>query len=124
MIQEFNDLPWHDAELIEIIIDRSRKDNVRLLIKWPEEYGGIRVSIEFYSCYGLEANMHFGIVPPDFILEAECISQSLKLDDIKKTWKQMGLDLTELYCFRITTNSTNSTINIFSRGFQMKEAGL
>jgi len=65
--------------------------------------------------------MNFGINPPDSILEAECITQSKDLDDIKKIWLEMGLDISDLCCYRITTNSTNSTIDIFSLGFKMTE---
>jgi len=119
MIQEFNDLPWHDAELKEIIIDRSQKDNVRILIQWPEDYEAHCVFIEFFDCYALQADMHFGIVPPDFILDAECILQSQELDKIKKVWIKMGLDISGLHCYRIITNSTNSTINIFALSFRV-----
>ena len=120
MKQEFNDLPWHDAELKEIVIDRHQGDNVKISVQWPEDYGGGNVWIEFFKCYRLIANMHFGIVPPDFILEAECIEDSPELNNLKKTWASMGLDISQLYCYRIITNSTNSTIDIFSLGFQIK----
>jgi hypothetical protein len=35
----FNDLPWHDANLQSIYIDRQKpgeQDNVKLLIDWPD----------------------------------------------------------------------------------------
>lgn len=119
MIQEFNDLPWHDAELKEIIIERNQKENIKILIRWPNYFGAHCVFIEFTDCYAFQSDMHFGIVPPDFILEAKCICESQELDNIKKIWAKMGLDLSGLHCFRIITNSTNSTINIFALGFQM-----
>ena len=49
MIQEFNDLPWHDAELKEIIVDRTQKDRVKILIRWPEAHGGNCVFMEFFG---------------------------------------------------------------------------
>ncbi|CRX39349.1 conserved hypothetical protein [Estrella lausannensis] len=63
--------------------------------------------------------MHFGFVPPDFILKAECIQQSNELDDIKRTWKKMSVDLSNLNCYQISTNSTNSLISIFALGFRI-----
>ena len=39
MIQEFNDLLWHDAELKEIIIERDQNENIRILIRWPNHFG-------------------------------------------------------------------------------------
>lgn len=77
------------------------------------------LSSSFFGCYAFNANMHFGINPPDFILDAECITQSHELDNIKKNWLKMGSDLSKLCCYRIITNSTNSIIDIFSLGFKV-----
>ncbi len=119
MIQEFNDMHWHDAELKEIIIDRAQKDKVKLLIHWPETDDNSSSFIEFFGCYAFKSNMHFGINPPDSILDAQCITHSEELDNLKKIWFEMGLDLSGLHCYRIRTNSTNSTIDIFSLGFEV-----
>ena len=119
MIQKFNDLPWHDAELKGIIIEREQKENVRILVRWPNYFGEQDVFIGFTDCYAFQSDMHFGIMPPEFILEAKCISESQELDNIKKIWAKMGLDLSELHCYRIITNPTNSTINIFALSFQI-----
>jgi hypothetical protein len=99
-----------------------KKDNVRILIRWPEDYGAHCAFIEFFDCYALQADMHFGIFPPDFILDAECVLQSQELDNIKKVWIKMGLDISGLHCYKITTNSTNSIINIFALGFRVINA--
>ena len=119
MIQKFNELPWHDAELKEIIVDRTNKDNIQILIRWPEEYGALCVYIEFYDCYAFQADMHFGVISPDYILDAECIQQSEELDNIKKIWGKMGVDISKLNCYRIETNSTNSIISIYALGLQI-----
>ena len=119
MIQEFNDCPWHDAELKEIVVDRVQSDTVKILIRWPEDHGGHSVFIEFLNCYAFQADMHFGFIPPDFILEAECIQHSQQLDNIKKKWAKMGLNISGLNCYKIITNSTNSTIDIFALDFRI-----
>ena len=85
MIQKFNDLPWHDAELKEIVINRSQShDKVKILVEWPEAYEGGTVEIEFFGCYAFQSDMHFGIMPPDSILDAECTQNSIYLDKIIK----------------------------------------
>jgi hypothetical protein len=117
MTQKFEDLAWHDSELIEILIDRGVKDNVQVIIKWSEDDNDYLGIIEFINCYAFKSNMHFGIVPPDSILDAECISRSEDLDTIRKVWCKMGVDLSALSCYRIITNSTNSLIEIFALGF-------
>jgi hypothetical protein len=43
MIQEFNDLPWHDAELKEIIIDRAQKDRISI---WLQDAQRNRTEVE------------------------------------------------------------------------------
>lgn len=124
MIEEFNDMPWHDAELKEIIIDRKHKDNIQILVKWPKDYEAHTSIIEFYNCYAFQSEMNFGIAPPDFILNAQCIMQSKELEKLKTLWANVGVDLSKLYCFKIQTNSTNSTINIFSLGFRLIEVNI
>lgn len=119
MNQEFNDFPWHDAELKEIIIDRKENDIIKILINWPEDFEFSTTYIEFFSCYAFHSNMNFGIIPPDTILEAACIIQSEEINKIRNTWFKMGLNLPQLYCYKIITNSTNSVINIFALGFRI-----
>ena len=118
MNQEFNDLPWHDAELKDILIDRSR-DSIKIKISWPENDDDDYVFIEFLNCYAFKADMTFGMTPPDCIFEAECILHSQELEDIKKLWSEMKIDIPELRCYRINTNSTNSTIKFFALGFRI-----
>lgn len=116
----FNDFPWHDANLQSIYIDRQNpgeRDVVRILIEWPDENHSSY--IEFYDCYALNANMNFGIVACESILGAECILESQELAQIKKIWLKMGQDISNLKCYRINTNSTNSILNIFALGFRL-----
>ncbi|WP_059359807.1 hypothetical protein [Parachlamydia acanthamoebae] len=117
----FNDLPWHDANLKYIYIDRRNPgyhDVVKLVIDWPD---GLSSSIEFYNCYALKANMNFGIAACESILAAECLIDSDDLNLIYNDWLSMGMKLESLKCFRINTNSTNSLIEIFAKSFEIKD---
>src|ERR1700722_16227464 len=116
MTEEFNQFPWHDAVLLKIVIDRSQEENVRIFVRWPEDAETMSTCIEFKDCYALQANMNYGMVPPDSIMHAECILDSLEIDTIKKTWGEMGFDLSGLRCYYINTNSTNSVIKAFALG--------
>ncbi|MFI0436063.1 MAG: hypothetical protein ACH350_10155 [Parachlamydiaceae bacterium] len=120
MNTNFNDLSWHDANLQFISIDRQKpgeQDVIKLLIDWPDNAGSS--SIEFYDCYALTMNMNFGIVASESISTAECFTNSIELDFIRKEWSKVGVDLENLKFFKFTTNSTNNTIHIFSLGFQI-----
>jgi hypothetical protein len=120
MNTNFNDLPWHDANLQFIYIDRQKpgeKDTIKLLIEWPESNS--TSNIEFNDCYALTLNMNFGIVACESILTAECSSDSEELRSIKKKWSRAGINLEGLKCYKIITNSTNSIINIYALDFRM-----
>lgn len=119
MKAQFNELPWHDAELKEIIIDRDGSDIVKIVVDWPEYDQTFNSTIEFYDCYGFQADMHFGYSPPDSILEAHFIPESRELESLISRWGKIGIALDHLQQYQIITNTTNSTINIFCAGFRL-----
>ncbi len=120
MISKFNHLPWHDANLQHIFIDRQNpgeQDIVKLLIHWPDDQGAS--TLEFYDCYFLNLNMNFGIIACESILKAECVDDSDELRIFRKEWQSVGVNLDNLKCFKIITNSTNSTITVYALRFQI-----
>ena len=64
--------------------------------------------------------MNLGMVPQIIFLTAECISESQELIGIKNKWTKMGLEL-NINCFTIVTNSTHSTLKIFSENLKIIE---
>lgn len=120
MNTNFNDLPWHDAIIQTININRTvpgKKDIIEMLITWPN--GSNSSMVEFFDCYAFVANMNFGVVAPETILTAECLYESVELNSIRKKWLQVGIDLQLLKCFKVVTNSTNSIINIYAENFKI-----
>jgi hypothetical protein len=120
MTIKFNDLPWHDADLQAVYIDRRKpgdQDVIKLQIVWPDN--NYSSTIEFHDCYAFKANMNFGIVACESILAAECLYDSEELNFIRKQWEKSTANLKDLKCFKITTNSTNSVINIFALDYQI-----
>lgn len=115
---EFNDLEWHDAELLHILIVREPEDCVEICIRWPGSENTSIERLQFYDCYGFQADMHFGICPPDSIMSAHCCSDSEQLQTIRNKWNKIDLDLKNLLHFNIQTNSTNSSIHIFAKEFK------
>jgi len=99
----FLDLPWHDAELLNITIDRrnpGENDQIVVDICWPN---GKQDTLVFYDCYGLEAKMNFGVIASESILDASVTDKSRKLTEIKEKWAKIGVDLAQLKCFEIRT---------------------
>ncbi len=124
MKYDFNSLPWHDAILKSLSIDRSRpgdNDTVRFVIDWPDD--GPSSFIEFGKCYGLTAHMNFGIHTCECILAAECITASDELDALKAKWLKMTIDLDGIKCYQIITNSTGSVIKIYAFDFMIEDKG-
>ncbi len=119
MDTKFNSLPWHDAELLSISIDRSNAGNndiITFVIKWPD---GNQNDIVFNDCYLFDARMNFGVVAEESILEAMCLDESSQISDIKSKWQSLGVALDNIRCYRIITNSTNSQINIYALSYTL-----
>lgn len=120
MNNEFNTLPWHDALIQSLFIDRHKpgeNDIVRIAVDWPD--GTPPSVLEFYSCYRLNMNMNFGMITSESILTAKCYSFGEEIETLKLTWLKMTVDLKEINCYKIVTNSTNSTIEIYSFGYRI-----
>ena len=117
METRFSDLPWHDAELLNIMIDRcnpGENDQIVVNICWPNDS---RDTLVFYDCYELEAKMNFGVIAPESILDASVTNNSKELTQIREKWAKIGIDLTQLKCFEIRTNSTNSIVRIYALNY-------
>lgn len=112
--ETFNDLPWHDAVLLELLIDRrnsGEEDKVRMLVRWPD---GRISSLVFRDCYQFVSEMNFGVIAEESILRAECTANGVEIQKIRDKWSSIGIDLSELFCCSIQTNSTNSKLNIYA----------
>jgi hypothetical protein len=119
MDTNFDRLPWHDAELISIHIDRSNagnRDTVVLLVNWPDES---LCTITFNDCYLFDSKMNFGIAAEESILDATCIGTNQNILEMKRKWKSLGVKLDSLSCYRITTNSTSSRIDIYALSYSL-----
>lgn len=120
MIEEFNDFPWHDAELREIIIDRVNSDIVSVSVVWPDDIAKDKCThIEFFDCYAFRSEMNFGMYGPDSLMEATCVNNSEELDTLRSIWKEMRIDLHDVHCFRFETISTGSVFKIFAKGYRV-----
>jgi len=120
MDAEFSKLPWHDAELLNIEIDRrnpGEKDRVVINVSWPN---GDQSTLIFSDCFGLEAKMNFGVIAPESILDASLIKESKELNEIRTKWRRIGVDLEKLKCFEVTTNSTASLLRIYALSFSFE----
>ncbi|MFZ1829200.1 MAG: hypothetical protein WAW42_10625 [Candidatus Competibacteraceae bacterium] len=117
---EFQDLPWHDAEILSIFIDRENageQDTIRLSIRWPDESESVVV---FSDCYALSAMMNFGVIAPESVLSGEVVGSREDLEEIKQRWSHVGVDLAGLRCYQLETNSTASKILIYALGFSVQ----
>jgi hypothetical protein len=116
-IESFNELPWHDATMLELRIDRRRAghvDEVVLTMMWPDER---RSQIRFIDCFGLDARMNFGVVADETVHSAVELADSEELQALRAKWKSLGIDLSGLRSFSVETNSTGSLFTIYSRGW-------
>jgi hypothetical protein len=119
MTGSFDSLPWHDAELLELSIDRRRpgaRDEVRLQVVWPD---GGEATLLFRDCYAMTAEMNFGVIAEERIAGASLIDDDPGLTSIRDRWKQLGASLDVLRCYRLETSSTSSVIRIYAKQFEV-----
>jgi len=111
----FEELPWHDAVILEVEIDRTRPgaaDEISLSMLWPDDRPS---RIRFLECYALDARMNFGVIAAETVRSAIERDNTDELRRIRDKWRSIGVDLSALKSFTIETNSTASTITIFAR---------
>jgi hypothetical protein len=118
MKRRFEDLPWHDATILELKVDRRRPgeaDEVMLSMLWPD---GQRSNVLFVDCYALVAAMNFGVVAAETVRVATEFGDTEDLRQHQVRWSRLGVDLSDLRMFRLETNSTASAITVFARGWK------
>jgi hypothetical protein len=116
----FNELPWHDSIILEILIDRhdpGKADNVLLRVRWPDEQTSI---VRFTNCYALYANMNFGIIADESVRHAEALVDSEELRVLRAKWSKAGDIVKQFKSFTIETNSTASMIVIFATSWALE----
>lgn len=119
--REFVSLDWHDAVLLGLNLDRSspgERDEVVLRVEWPD---GRRQTVRFLECYALVAEMNFGVIAEESILGARLVEDD-RLAEVRRKWAVLGVDLSELRCFALTTNSTASELRIYAKRFEILDA--
>lgn len=122
MNEKFSSLPWHDAELRELLIDRrnaGERDEVQVRVAWP--HGG-EAMLLFRDCYAMTAEMNFGVIAEERIASAAVIDDDPGLRSIQDRWKPLGVSLEGLRCYRLETSSTCSVIKIFAKKFEIAAA--
>jgi hypothetical protein len=120
--QVFESMEWHDSVLLSLNIDRcdpGERDEVTLVVEWRD---GRKEKVRFTHCYALDAQMNFGVTAPESIRAARCIADSPKLAEMRQRWTALGVDLGDLRCFEITTNSTASEIRIYAKRLEVQDS--
>lgn len=116
--KNFNELEWHDAILKKIIIDKDdniNSDTIEMYIIWPS---GIENKLIFKDVYYANLSLNFGIIGEDTIREASLIESSDNdIINVKRVWEKHYEGINKIKGFKILTNSTASTIKIFSLSY-------
>jgi hypothetical protein len=119
MNAQFDALPWHDAQMLDVFIDRRNpglRDEIRLSMKWPDETHAI---VSFRECYGLIAQMNFGVISDERVLSAQELDSDPELSEMRRRWQLLDVSLEGLRCYRIETASTASVIKVYASTFDV-----
>ncbi|WP_143326157.1 hypothetical protein [Vandammella animalimorsus] len=114
---KFNDLPWDDACLMGLHIDRSRpghQDEIGIDIAWGS---GRRQRLVFSDCYQCNIAMNMGVIAEEKLLHADAVSVKDKDEQFLQKWARIGVDLASLLCFSFVTEATHSKIEIYALQF-------
>lgn len=117
MKTNFDDLPWHDAIIMSILIDRQnpgKQDTVRISVQWPDETESV---IVFSECYALRAMMNFGVIAAETVLSAAVVDDRDGIKQIYSKWSGIGVNMSSLQCYHIETNTTGSNLFIYALDF-------
>lgn len=120
MNNTFETLPWHDAELLEVTVDRRKAgecDEVRMRVAWPQ---GDEAALVFRGCYAMISEMSFGVIATERIGSGEIVVDDDHLASIQERWKSLGVSLVRLRCYRIEMSSTGSVIRVFAERFDVE----
>ena len=113
----FDALPWHDAVLLGVRVDRRSPgvaDEVVLDVEWPD---GLREEVRIIDAYHAKLSLNFGVMGDETIRQGDVYDSGQELAAIKRKWMRLGVDLGDLRVFQVTTNSTGSEIQVFAKAF-------
>jgi hypothetical protein len=109
----YDDFLWHDAVIDEIKLDRRNAGYTDLLELIVTDIENKRWKVIFSDLYEVEMKMNFGVVGEESIYSIECLESSEHIQAIKRVWK-LCTTLDKLKCYKITTNSTASILEIYA----------
>ncbi len=118
-MRDFDELPWHDARLMSIIIDRSepgQRDEVQLAVRWPDS---VDATILFKDVYAVRCELNFGVIADETILAASELADGADIMRLRERWRPSGVALEDLKCFEFETASTASHLQIYARRFEI-----
>jgi len=118
-VEFLNGKIWHDSVLFEVRINRANsQDQVIIyldLISNDDTWESQRVSMIFDGCYHIGTKFNGGV---DCISEGEMISgananySDPQIENVKDTWKNLEVDLSDVFYFSMVLASTGSTIDV------------
>jgi len=117
---KFEDIEWHDQILSSLTMDRTNpgnNDSIELRIV----VNGNRMIVLFENVYSADLRMNFGVIAEESIRYAILNTDDVAMPNIQKMWRNVGVDLDKLFCFELSTNSTNSLIKIYAISYKIKE---
>lgn len=110
----------HDAVIQEICIDRTNpgdNDCISLTLLMQDDS---KHKLLFTDVYHAQLDLNFGIVAEESIQTVFLEENNIKITEIRGIWKNLGVDIDDLKCYILLTNSTNSTIKIYARNFLLE----
>lgn len=116
---EFRGITWHDTKITRVVLDRSNPgivDKLELFLE-NDEFGSFCAI--FLDVWRLTEQWNFGICADETIRCATEAESHPSIEELRRTWENLGANLDDIRFYRIETNSTASIIEILARRFEV-----
>jgi hypothetical protein len=120
--KRFENRFYHDVEIQDITIPRDDPGNYDSVLIALVDENNHRFRIDFKKCYKAQFNMNFGIICSETIRSASCKRSTPMLEELRKSWKKVGVNLVQVISFEIETNSTGSILTILAEDIEVTKS--
>ena len=106
----FDELEWHDSQIVSIVIDRSpsRETNViTILVHWPDDTTNY---VDFLDCRQADFYLNLNYAGPESVSTAWTTRESAGMKALRETWAKVGADLGELTAYELETSTSGSSV--------------
>lgn len=125
-VEFLNSQCWHDSVVYEINLVRTNSADQAIilldLISDYDEWQSKKTRLIFSDCYYIETRMNGGVVGTggECVSDADASLTDKHIDDVVGVWRNIDVDLPNLFHFSMCLASTGSEVNIVCKSMSIE----